>query len=49
MSRPQDLTFFHQLAQQGNLAATARELGITPSAISKRLTALEKRLGVISQ
>lgn len=46
MSRPQDLTFFHQLAQQGNLAATARELGITPSAISKRLTALEKRLGV---
>ncbi|MFI8480334.1 LysR family transcriptional regulator [Pseudomonas sp. NPDC078700] len=46
MSRPQDLTFFHVLALQGNLAAAARELGITPSAVSKRLAALEQRLGV---
>ncbi|MDD1506807.1 LysR family transcriptional regulator [Pseudomonas sp. CNPSo 3701] len=46
MSRPQDLTFFHLLAMQGNLAATARELGITPPAVSKRLAALEQRLGV---
>ncbi|SDR32563.1 DNA-binding transcriptional regulator, LysR family [Pseudomonas moorei] len=46
MSGPQDLGFFHLLAKQGNLVATARELGITPPAISKRLAALESRLGV---
>ncbi len=38
--------FFHLLAKQGSLVATARELGVTPPAISKRLSALEKRLGV---
>lgn len=46
MSRPQDLAFFHLLALQGNLVSTARELGLTPPAVSKRLAALEKRLGV---
>ncbi|MGE6661721.1 LysR family transcriptional regulator [Pseudomonas sp. NPDC077408] len=46
MSRPQDLAFFHLLALQGNLASTARELGLTPPAVSKRLAALEQRLGV---
>jgi DNA-binding transcriptional LysR family regulator len=34
------------LANKGSLAATARELGITPPAVSKRLTALEARLGI---
>ncbi|MFF7710532.1 LysR substrate-binding domain-containing protein [Pseudomonas sp. NPDC007930] len=42
----QDLAFFNLLARHGNLAATARELGITPPAVSKRLAALEQRLGV---
>lgn len=46
MSRPQDLVFFHLLARQGNLVSTARELGLTPPAVSKRLAALERRLGV---
>jgi DNA-binding transcriptional LysR family regulator len=46
MNPTQDLSFFHLLAKQGSLVATARELGITPPAISKRLTALEARLGV---
>ncbi|MDB6142622.1 MAG: transcriptional regulator [Pseudomonas sp.] len=46
MNPTQDLSFFHLLANQGSLAATARELGVTPPAISKRLTALEARLGV---
>lgn len=46
MSNPQDLAFFHLLAKQGSLVATARELGVTPPAISKRLAALESRLGV---
>lgn len=38
MNQTQDLSFFHLLAQQGSLAATARELGVTPPAISKRLS-----------
>lgn len=46
MSQTLDLSFFHLLANQGSLAATARELGVTPPAVSKRLTALEARLGV---
>jgi LysR family transcriptional activator of dmlA len=44
--RPTRPGFFYLLAKQGSLVATARELGITPPAISKRLAALESRLGV---
>lgn len=46
MSQTLDLSFFHLLANKGSLAATARELGVTPPAVSKRLTALEARLGI---
>ena len=46
MSQTLDLSFFYLLAHHGRLAATARELGITPPAVSKRLTALEARLGI---
>lgn len=46
MRQTDDLAFFHLLAKQGSLAATARELGVTPPAISKRLAALELRLGI---
>ncbi len=41
-----DLAFFSQLIRQGSLAATAQELGVTAPAVSKRLAALERRLGV---
>lgn len=41
-----DLTFFVLLAKLGNMAATARELGVTPPAITRRLTLMEQRLGV---
>ena len=41
-----DLDFFVQLVKQGSLAALAREQGVTPPAISQRLSQLEKRLGV---
>lgn len=41
-----DLAFFSQLMQQGSLAAAAQQLGVTPPAVSKRLAALERRLGV---
>ncbi|SDO24998.1 DNA-binding transcriptional regulator, LysR family [Rhodoferax sp. OV413] len=41
-----DLAFFVLLTKQPSLAAAAQQLGITPPAVSKRLAALERRLGV---
>jgi LysR family transcriptional activator of dmlA len=41
-----DLTFFVLLARLGSMSATARELGITPPAVTKRLMLMEQRLGV---
>lgn len=41
-----DLAFFALLNQQGSLAATAQHMGLTPPAVSRRLAALEARLGV---
>ncbi|MGR4067019.1 LysR family transcriptional regulator [Billgrantia sp. C5P2] len=46
MAQLDDLAFFQQLAQAGSLTATARELGLSLSAVSKRLKQLEARLGV---
>jgi DNA-binding transcriptional LysR family regulator len=41
-----DLAFFVLLARLGKLNATAQALGVTPPTASKRLAALEQRLGV---
>lgn len=41
-----DLAFFSLLARQPSLAAAAQALGITPPGVSRRLAALEQRLGV---
>jgi DNA-binding transcriptional LysR family regulator len=41
-----DLSFFSLLVKQGSMAATAQQMGVTPPSISKRLAALEARLGV---
>ncbi len=41
-----DLAFFVLLVKRGSLVATAQELGVTPPAVSKRLAAIEQRLGV---
>lgn len=41
-----DLAFFSLIARRGSLAAAAREIGLTPPAVSKRLALLERRLGV---
>ena len=41
-----DLAFFQQLARAGSLTATAQSLGLSLSAVSKRLKQLESRLGV---
>ncbi len=46
MSTPPDIAFFSLLARQPSLAAAAQQLGVTPPAVSRRLAALEKRLGV---
>ncbi|XHO67292.1 HTH-type transcriptional regulator DmlR [Burkholderia gladioli] len=44
--QPADLAFFSTLAASGSLSATARELGLTPAAVSKRLAQMEQRAGV---
>ncbi|MFB8828450.1 LysR substrate-binding domain-containing protein [Azotobacter sp. CWF10] len=46
MNQVSELAFFIQLIRSGSLAATARELNLTPPAVSKRLAHLEQRLGV---
>lgn len=44
--QPADLPFFSTLASAGSLSAAARELGVTTPAVSKRLAAMESRLGL---
>jgi DNA-binding transcriptional LysR family regulator len=46
MNADSELAFFCVLVKQGSLAATARELNLTPPAVSRRLSLLEERLGV---
>jgi LysR family transcriptional activator of dmlA len=46
MARESDLHFFVSLVKAGSLTAAARELDVTPPAVSKRLALLEDRLGV---
>jgi LysR family transcriptional activator of dmlA len=43
--QPADLDFFATLATAGSLSAAARELGVSTPAVSKRLAAMEARLG----
>ena len=42
----QEMQFFSVLMRCGSLSAAARELQVSPPAVSKRLAALEARLGV---
>jgi LysR family transcriptional regulator, transcriptional activator for dmlA len=46
MNNVADLSFFVTLAQAGTLSAAAQELGLSPAAVSRRLAALEARLGI---
>jgi DNA-binding transcriptional LysR family regulator len=41
-----DLEFFTRLVAHGSLSSLARDLGVTPPAVSARLAQLERRLGV---
>ncbi|MFJ3055347.1 LysR family transcriptional regulator [Herbaspirillum sp. NPDC087042] len=46
MDKLSDLEFFTRLVKHGSLAALARDIGVTPPAVTARLAQLEKRLGV---
>ena len=46
MSQPSDMAAFVRIVETGGLAPAARDLGLTPSAMSKQLGRLEARLGV---
>ncbi len=46
MDSTADLAFFALLARQPSLAAAAQALDVTPPVVSRRLAALEQRLGV---
>ena len=46
MSAPTDMLVFVRALELGGFSAAARELGLTPSAVSKLVTRLEDRLGV---
>lgn len=41
-----DLSLFARIAQLGNMAAAAQEFGVSPPVVSRRLAAMEARLGV---
>jgi LysR family transcriptional activator of dmlA len=41
-----EMAFFVLLAKKASLSATAREMNITPPAVTKRLAQMEQRLGV---
>jgi LysR family transcriptional activator of dmlA len=45
--QPADLGFFSTLASAASLSAAARELGVTPPAVSKHLALMESRVGVL--
>ncbi|EEX15589.1 transcriptional regulator, LysR family [Citreicella sp. SE45] len=45
MSQDGDLAIFHAILDAGSFAGAARHLGVTPSAISKRIAQMEGRLG----
>lgn len=44
--RTAEMETFLSVARMGSLSAAARELGLTPSAVSRMMTRLEQRLGV---
>lgn len=46
MIHTSELIFFSEIVKQGSLSAAARELGLTPPSVSKRLAQMEQRLGV---
>ena len=46
MDRLQGMTVFVRVAEQGSFSSAAQQLGLSKSAVSKHVAALEERLGV---
>ena len=46
MDSVSDIAFFALLIKHGSLSSAAQELDVTPPAVSRRLAALENRLGI---
>ncbi|HEX6014101.1 MAG TPA: LysR family transcriptional regulator, partial [Geminicoccaceae bacterium] len=46
MDRLQGMAVVARMAEQGSFSAVAQQLGLSKSAVSKHVTALEERLGV---
>jgi DNA-binding transcriptional LysR family regulator len=46
MDAVSDLEFFVKLVKHGSLSSLARDIGVTPPAVSARLAQMERRLGV---
>jgi DNA-binding transcriptional LysR family regulator len=46
MSRPDEMAAFVRILDKGGFAPAARDLGLTPSALSKLVGRMEARLGV---
>ena len=46
LDRLQSMAVFVRVAEQGSFSLAARQLGLSKSAASKHVTALEERLGV---
>jgi DNA-binding transcriptional LysR family regulator len=44
---PHEMTVFALAVQRGSFSAAARDLGLTPSGVSKIVTRIERRLGVV--
>ncbi|HWV89816.1 MAG TPA: LysR family transcriptional regulator, partial [Burkholderiales bacterium] len=42
----QEITIFARVVNTGSLSAAARDLGLSPALVSRRLSGLESRLGV---
>lgn len=42
-----DIRFFQTLVKAGSMAATARSMNVTPSAVTQRLQQMERRYGVV--
>src|SRR5215510_4634502 len=46
INRPDEMGIFQRVIERGSFAGAAEDVGLSPSAVSKLITRLERRLGV---